>query len=269
MSEVTGHTRIVFILADPVQQVKGAAFLNTHFCANAFDAVCVPLHVAPVALDNAVAAIRHMQNVAGFGCTIPHKVAIIPLLDRLTERARLINAVNFVKRIPDGTLVGDNLDAAGFIGGLHARGFSARGKRVLQIGAGGAGRATAFALSQDGACQIMIYNRDSRKAEELARDLRAANPHIDAQIGLAAAEDFDLVINATSLGLNSTDALPVDISRVGKDVVVYDIIANPPVTRLMAEAEKRGATSIGGGAMLHEQISLVADFVLGPNIDLT
>ena len=263
MSDVTGRTRIMFILADPVQHVRGSAFLNAHFRANAIDAVCVPLHVAPADLETTVAAIRQTQNLSGFGCTIPHKVAIVPLLDRVTDRARTIGAVNFVKRMPDGTLVGDNLDAAGFIGALHAKGLSARGKRVLQIGAGGAGRATAFALSQDGARQIIIHNRDIRKTEQLAMDLRAANPDVDAQAGLGAAEDFDLVVNATSLGLKPEDALPVDVSRVGKDIVVYDIIANPPVTKLLAEAGRRGATTIGGGAMLDEQMSLVTEFVFG------
>lgn len=267
MSEVTGHTRIMFILADPVLQVRGSAVLNAHFRANSVDAACVPLHVAPADLEKTVAAIRRMQNVSGFGCTIPHKVAIIPLLDRLTARARAIKAVNFVKRMPDGTLVGDNLDAAGFIGGLHAKGLSARGKRVLQIGAGGAGRATAFALLQDSASQIVIHNRDTGKAEQLAMDLRAANPDVDARSGFGAAEDFDLVVNSTSLGLKPTDALPLDVSRVGKDVVVYDIIANPPVTRLLAEAERRGATTIGGGAMLDEQMTLVTDFMFGVQVD--
>lgn len=269
MADITGHTRIVFILADPVHQVKGPAFLNAHFRENELDAVCVPLHVASDALDKTVAAIRHAQNVAGFGCTIPHKVAIIPLLDRLTPRARMIKAVNFVKRLPDGTLVGDNLDAAGFIGGLHARGLSVRGKRVLQVGAGGAGRATAFALSEDGARQIVISNRDSQKASELAAELRAANQDLDVQLGSPAAEDFDLVVNATSLGLKPTDALPVDVSRVSKSVVVYDIIANPPMTRLLAEAEKRGATTIGGSAMLGEQIGLVSVFVLGDHVGVS
>lgn len=263
MFEVSGLTRLLYVLADPVAHVRGPTFLNAHFREHGFDVVAVPLHVVPADLGRVVAAIKTVRNVAGFGVTIPHKIAVIPFLDEITARARIIEAVNFVKRTADGRLIGDNLDAAGFISGLHQRGFSARGRRVLQLGAGGAGRATAFALAEDGASELVVSNRDLAKAEALAAQLSRAFPAMSTRAGAEPVENFQLVVNSTSLGLGAEDDLPIDVSRLCASTVVYDIVANPPVTALMAAAAARGAATIGGSAMLAAQMDLVSNFVLG------
>ena len=267
MGNITGLTRIMFILADPVFHVRGSAMFNAHFESVGIDAACIPLHVVPADLASTVSSIRSMQNVAGFGVTIPHKVVVMPLLDDISEWAQRIKAVNFVRRTADGRLIGDNLDAAGFIAGLHSKGLSARGKRVLQIGAGGAGRATAFAIAQDGASELVIDNRDRSKAEQLTADIQGAYPSVTARAGGGKLGDFDLIVNSTSLGLKTTDELPVDVSRISSSTVIYDIVANPPVTRLMAAAEQRGAIAIGGAAMLASQMSLVGEFLFDVRSD--
>lgn len=256
MTEVTGKTHLMFILADPVAHVRGSAFLNQHFNKMGMDAVTVPIHVTARGLPEIVTAISGMANLAGFGVTIPHKMEIIAHLDEITPTAKAIKAVNFVRKTPEGKLVGDNLDAAGFIGGLHGNGHSARAKRILQLGAGGAGRATAFALAEDGAGEIAIVNRSAARSE-----LRSAFPGLRVTTSASPAEGFDIIVNTTSLGLKPSDPLLVDISRIEDSTIVYDIIANPPVTALLAAAEKRGAFTICAAAMLSAQMALVTSFV--------
>lgn len=259
--EITGKSKIMFVLADPVDHVRASAVLNNHFAAIGEDIVTSPLHVRPQGLPAVIAAIRCMDNVVGFGVTIPHKVAVMPLLDDVTPNAGAIGAVNFVKRTRDGQLIGDNMDAPGFIAGLFKYQYTVAGKRVLQLGAGGAGRATALAIAQAGAAELQIANRDVEKARALAETIQAICPQAKVVTGAEPAETFDLIVNTTSLGMKPGDELPVDISRIGTSTVVYDIIVNPVVTPLMEIARQRGARTIGGKAMLDEQMALVADFI--------
>jgi shikimate dehydrogenase len=263
MGNMTGLTRIMFIMADPVFHLRGSAMFNAHFQSAEIDALCVPLNVLPTDLASAVSSIRAMQNLAGFKATKLHKVEVMPFLDEVREWAERIKAVNFVKRTANGRLIGNNLDAAGFIGGLHSKGISAQGKRVLQIGAGGAGRATAFAIARDDAFELEIENRNRSKAEQLAADIQVAYPGVTVRAGGGRPEDFDIIVNSTSLGLKTTDEMPCDVSRISSSTVVYDIIVNPRVTHLMAVAESRGATVIGGAALLNSQMSLVGEFLFG------
>ncbi|MGF9694070.1 shikimate dehydrogenase [Rhizobium sp. 0TCS1.26] len=259
--EITGKSKIMFVLADPVDHVRASAVLNAYFTEISEDVATSPLAVRPQDLSHVVGAIRLMGNVVGFGVTIPHKVAIIPLLDEITDRARMIGAVNFVRRSDDGRLVGDNMDAPGFIAGLSAHGYSVAGKRVLQIGAGGAGRATALAIAEAGAAELWISNRDAARGKALADAVQAAFPQTHVVSGSAAADTFDLIVNTTALGMKPGDAVPVDLSQLPSSTVVYDIIVNPPVTRLMEIAHARGAVTIGGKAMLDAQMALVGAFI--------
>lgn len=259
--EITGKSKIMFVLADPVDHVRASVVLNGYFAEAGEDIATAPLHVRPENLATVIAAIRHMGNVVGFGVTIPHKVAIISLLDEVAPNARAIGAVNFVKRTQDGQLIGANLDAPGFIAGLLDQNIRLSDMRVLQLGAGGAGRATALALAQAGVAELWIANRDENKARALAKSIHALCPQSRVIAGSAPAETFDLVVNTTPLGMKLDDVLPVDISRIDAATTVYDIIVNPRVTPLMQLAKQRGARTIGGKAMLDAQMALVADFI--------
>ncbi len=174
--QITGKTKIMFILGDPVAHIRGTALLNEHFSRIGLDAAASPLHVAPADLGTIVGAIRKMRNVAGFGVTLPHKIEVLRYLDVTTERAAQVGAVNFVRRAADGGLTGDNVDGIGFVAGLARNGIAVQGQRVLQIGAGGAGRAIAFALAEAGAGEILIANRSLEKARLLAEAVRPPFP---------------------------------------------------------------------------------------------
>lgn len=258
---ITGKTRVMFVLADPIGHVRATAVLNAHFEAIGRDVVCSPLHVAPEDLATVLSAIRRMRNVIGFGTTIPHKIAVMKHLDEVTPNARDVGAVNFTRRDPDGRLVGHNTDGLGFVAGLVKAGIEPAGKRILQIGAGGAGRAVAFALAAAGARELRIANRDPARAAGLAAAVAALHPGCAASSGVAQAGGFDIIVNATSVGMKDDDPLPVNLDNVRPQTVVADVIMNPPVTTLLAAAAERGCTTVGGKAMLDEQMNLVAEFM--------
>ncbi|MBP0445359.1 shikimate dehydrogenase [Roseomonas sp. SSH11] len=261
LKRVTGRTRVMFILGDPVAHIIGTAILNEDFFRHGVDATVSPLHVAPGDLGQVVQAIRAMRNVAGFGVTIPHKIAVIPHLDRTTGRAAGIGAVNFVRREADGTLVGDNVDGIGFVAGLRRNGVEVAGRRVLQLGAGGAGRAIAFALAEAGASRIAIHNRTEDRALALARAVAAAYPACATTAAGPDSAGHDLVVNTTSLGMHEEDALPADLAGLDAGAVVADVIMAPETTPLLEAAAARGCRIIRGKEMLLDQPRLVREFL--------
>lgn len=258
--EITGATKVMFVLAHPVDHVRAPSILNAHFKKTGADIATVPLNVHPEDLAGVLDSIRRLQNVIGFGVTIPHKVPALALVDQATSRARNVGAVNFVKRTQDGQLIGDNMDGIGFVSGLRRMGIELEGKSVLQIGAGGAGRATAFAMAEAGVSRLGIKNRDQSKARDLAERVTSITGcRTDEDI--AAPTEYDIVVNATSLGMKDSDPMPVDPGLLRKGTVLADIVMAPPVTKLMSHAGDLGCTVIGGKIMLDEQMELVTEFL--------
>lgn len=255
--KITGKTRILFMLADPVAHVVGSNLLNQRFAQDGLDVAFSPLHVRPEDLGMLLHTIRKLHNVAGFGVTIPHKIAVVPLLDALTERARLVGSVNFVRRNADGTLLGDNIDGQGFVDGLVHGGISLQGRRVLQLGAGGAGRAVAFAIAQAGAAELVIHNRSPQKAAALAAEVTAAAPGCAVRAGEVDIAAADVVVNTTSQGMHASDAQLFDYTRLQPRHAVADIIMVPEITPLLAAAQAHGCALGLGKYMLQAQYPLV------------
>lgn len=261
MTRITGKTRILFILGDPVAHIIGSALLNEHFVGRGIDAAVSPLHVAPEDLPRMLDMLRRLRNVAGFGVTIPHKIAVIGLLDSVGERGRQVGAVNFVRRNPDGTLHGDNIDGLGFVGGLAEAGVTISGARVLQAGAGGAGRAIAFAMAEAGAAELTITNRSADKARALAEAVARAYPACRVRAGDGDPASCDIAINTTSLGMKAGDALPLDSTRLKPCAVAAEVVMTPEVTPFLAAATARGCRTVGGKAMLLAQMRAASDLV--------
>jgi shikimate dehydrogenase len=258
---ITGKTKLLFILGDPVAHILGSALFNEHFRRNGIDAVISPLHVLAQDLGIILGAIRRMHNLAGFGVTIPHKIPVIAHLDRTMPRARHVGAVNFVRREADGTLVGDNVDGLGFVAGLTSSGVAVAGRRVLQIGAGGAGRAIAFALAEAGVAELRIANRSAEKARLLAEAVQMAFPGCRCSSGAPEPRDADLIVNTTSVGMRPGDPLPVEIPSLAPPAAVADVIMTPETTPLLAQAAAQGCAIVRGREMLINQLRLATAFL--------
>ncbi|MDQ6434112.1 shikimate dehydrogenase [Mesorhizobium sp. LHD-90] len=259
---VTGQTKIMLLMADPVGHVVGTENITAYMRARGHDFLCVPAHVGADDLPAMIDALRKLKNCVGSGITIPHKIPVGALLDRLTPRARMIGSVNYIRRDPDGTLTGENVDGSGFVHGAGEAGVDLAGLRVLMIGAGGAGRSLAFALAEAGVGELVIANRDADKARSLAAAVAAAHPAASLRVGEADATGFDMVLNATSLGMRGKDGGdPVDLETLSTGMIVADVVMVPEKTRLLEAAERKGCRLLYGRQMMDGQLALLREFL--------
>ncbi|GBQ22439.1 shikimate 5-dehydrogenase [Gluconacetobacter sacchari DSM 12717] len=245
------------------------AMIEAAYRHHDIDARYINCDVKPGNLADAVRGAKAMEWV-GFNCSLPHKVAVIPYLDALSESARIIGAVNCVT-IRDGRLTGDNTDGKGFLASLREV-ADPRGAKVMLLGAGGAARAIAVELGLAGTGHVTIVNRDPAKAETIAAlvrdhtrgDARAMPWEGEARV----PEDVDILINATSIGLGDRDAIPpVALDSLRKGLIVADVIPNPPKTRLLREAKARGCTPLDGLGMLVNQGVIGVELWLEKTLD--
>ncbi|GHD47131.1 shikimate 5-dehydrogenase [Thalassobaculum fulvum] len=265
---ITGKTRVYGTLAHPIDHIRVPSVMNPLYEQHGIDAVMVPIHVLPEDLEDAVRGMRATRNLGGLCVTVPHKVTIAALCDEVGAGGRRVGAVNAVRFDPadaDGRrrMIGDNFDGQGYVAGMKAGGFDFAGKHVLQLGAGGAGMAIAFAVAEAGAASLSIANRTVARAEDLAHRVHKAFPGCITR-GIEADADpagYDVVINTTSLGLHAGDPLPVDVDRLDPATVVSEIIMIPEETALLKAARARGHSVHYGRPMLEEQIKLIAAFI--------
>lgn len=258
---ITGRTELVAILGDPVAQASAPRLMNALLEQRGQDAVLVAHHVRAADLAAALAGLRATRNLRGAVVTMPHKSAVVPLLDALSREAREVGACNVVRRERDGRLVGTMLDGEGFVAGLRRAGHDVRGARVFLAGAGGAAAGIAFALGRHGAASLAIHNRTRSAAESLAARMRAALPGFEVSAAGPSPKGFRLVVNATSLGMKPDDPTPLDVAGLEPGALVAEAPIRAEPTRLLAEAAARGCRTHGGLPMLEAQIELMADFV--------
>jgi shikimate dehydrogenase len=259
--EISGRTSVYAHLAHPSAHVGAPGAFNRGFAERGIDAVTVSVDVAPADLAGVVAGFRGWRNLAGFGITMPHKKAMLTLVDRCEGQAEAIGAVNTVRRDPDGALVGRNVDGEGFVVGMRAAGHDLRGASVLLLGAGGAGRSIAFSLAEEGVADLTVHNRTTEWAETLVEDLRRVHPDLAVSVGPADPAGRTLVVNSTSIGMGGGAETPLDVELLAPETVVAEIVVSPPRTALLAGAERRGCATVGGMSMLANQIDLVAGFL--------
>jgi shikimate dehydrogenase len=262
----SGKTAIYAILAHPVAHVRAPEFMNPIFEAEGRDGFIVPFHVLPEDLDDLVPRLTGIRNLKGFIVTIPHKPAMCRMCKTLGPGARLTGTANTVRIEPDGSLSGDMLDGLGVVEGAKANGIEPRGKAVLMLGAGGAGRAIAFALADAGVSRLTIANRTAAKAEALAAEVAKAFPSVPVGAGPADATGHDVIIQTTSLGLKAEDALPMDAATLRPEMQLFDIIAVRD-TELMQLARQVGLrTVVGGVPMIEHQARAQIAFLDPPKL---
>jgi len=254
--EIKGSTGIVGLFGHPVHHTFSPTMHNAAFEALGMDMVYLPFDVRPSDLLRAVAGLAAL-GIRGVNVTIPHKEAVLPLVDELSEEAALIGSVNTI-RVHEGRLYGHNTDAWGFEAALRrACGAGLAGRRLFVLGAGGASRAVCFQAALSGAVGIAIADVDERRARALAAAVAPRFPACRVEPCAVTDTDFrerlraaDLLVNATPMGMKPGDALPVDPAWLAPGTLVYDLIYNPLETRLLREARARGLEALNGIGML-------------------
>lgn len=257
----SGATRVIFIVGAPIAQVKSPAGVSAALRERGRDAVVVPAHVLPEDLAGWVDAVTRMRNCDGIIVTVPHKLAVPALCASLTDRARSIGAVNVMRRRPDGGWHGDMCDGEGYVAGLRQAGCEPRGRRVLLIGAGGAGSAIAHALVDAGVASLAIHDADAARRDALlARLVRYGS--VPTSAGSTDPAGFGLAINATPMGMRADDALPLQVERLARDTFVGDVVTMPAVTALLEAARGRGCGTMTGLGMFEAVCARMTDFYL-------
>jgi shikimate dehydrogenase len=251
---ISGRTRIVGIIGDPVEHSLSPAMHNAAFRALELDYVYVAFHVRPLALRAAVAGIRAL-GIAGMNVTVPHKERIVRMLDSVSAMGRRVGAINTIVN-RNGRLHGENTDVIGVSAALREAKFQVRGARVLVIGAGGGARAVLAALADGKAAAATVANRTARRAKALAR--RPATGHIQTvATGLGSLEDTDLlatvdmVINTTSVGLHGGPFLPLAYAATPRRCLFFDLVYG--ATGFLAAAAAAGRNTLDGSSMLLHQ----------------
>lgn len=282
--DITGRTRVFLVVGDPIAQVQAPQLFNGVFRRHGVDAVLVPARVAPQHLEGFVRHVTAATNIDGLWVTIPHKPAVATIVDRLDAAAAATGSVNAVRRDADGLLHGALFDGTGFVAALRRFGFEPRGRSALLAGCGGSGAAIAQALCEAGVSRLGLHDLGDRAALLASRLAVAAGTAVAVDGTAASAGDgaaasagggmaapvagpasadpagYDLVINATPLGLRDGDPLPFDVARIDQGAVVVDILMKHAPTPLLQACRARGIAAHTGFQMLLQQVPDYLEF---------
>ena len=268
--QITGQTKIVGIIGDPIKHSRSPQIHNAAIAALGLDYVYAPFHVRP---DNLGAAIEGFKaiNMVGINVTIPHKQSVMPYLDEISREATLIGAVNTLI-FKGKEIIGENTDAPGFLQAMEEDGLDVpQGGAAVVIGAGGSARAIVVALALAGVRTICIANRTVSRAIALARDLSEKIGVSIYGIGLDdsklpnAVGTSQLIVNTASTSMDVRHPLLIDPEWLEPQTIVYDIVYTPPETRLLQAAVEKGCHTIGGLGMLVHQGAIAFEKWTGVN----
>jgi shikimate dehydrogenase len=257
---INGNTELIAHIGYPTHTFKSPMIYNPYFEEAGINAVVVPMGCQSENYPAFLKAVFTLENVRGALITMPHKVTTVGLLDDVTATVRVAGACNAVKRLPDGRLVGDMFDGAGFVRGVQRKGFDPTGKRVLVVGTGGVGCAIAASLAGAGIAAISLFDMNNASCNALAKRLKDNHPQIEVRTGSSDPTDHDLVVNATPMGMNESDPLPLDVSRLSPDTFVGEVVMRTEMTAFLTAAQARGCRTQLGTDMLFEQIPAYLEF---------
>lgn len=252
--QISGTTRVFLILGDPVAQVRAPEVFNHVFRRHGVDAVLVPAQVAP---GDLAAFVRHAfqaRNIDGLWLAIPHKAPMVDLLDECDRFGRIAGAVNAVRRRADGRIEGALFDGVGFVKALDHFGIEARARAALVLGVGGGGVAIAASLAARGVSRLGLYDPLPGRAAAVAQRLHAEFGTAAQARADADPVGFDLVVNASPIGLQRDDPAPLDTARLHAGAVVVDIVMKNQPTALLRACQARGITAHPGYEMLVQQV---------------
>ena len=257
---ITGKTTVVAHVGYPTASFKAPMIYNPWFDSKGIDAVVVPLGIQAENFPDVMPALFRTTNVHGALVTMPHKVTVLGMLDEVTTTAKIAGACNAVLKRPDGTLLGDMFDGAGFVRGMERKGKRIAGARALVVGSGGVGSAIAASLAAGGLAAIGLYDAAPAAADALGGRLRQHYPALEIVTGSNDPTGYDIVVNATPLGMNPGDPVAVDVGRIASNAFVGEVVMKEEFTPLLRAAREKGCTVQVGTDMLFEMIPAYLEF---------
>jgi shikimate dehydrogenase len=257
---IRGTTALIAHLGYPTATFKAPMIYNPYFDKHDIDAVVMPLGCKAEDYRDVFKAVFRITNIHGALITMPHKVTTVGFLDEVSTTVKIAGSCNAVLRRPDGTLIGDMFDGAGFVRGAERKGQKLNGARVLVVGSGGVGSAIAASLAAAGIAAIGLFDSNSTSSEELGKRLRQYYPELEVTTGTKDPAGYDVVVNATPLGMKDGDPLPMDITRIKPGTFVGEVVMKEEMTPFLRAAQAKGCPIQVGTDMLFEQIPAYLEF---------
>ncbi len=257
---ISGTTTLIAHLGYPTFAFKSPLIYNPWFEKKNIDAVVVPMGVKAEDYPTFFRSLFQLTNIRGALVTMPHKVTTIDLVDEISPTAAVAGAINAVLLREDGTLVGEQFDGTGFVRGVLRKGFSLQGTKALVVGNGGVGSPIAASLAAEGVAQMGLFDPNTAASESLAQRLTAQYPRLRVTIGSKDPAGYDIVVNATPLGMNEDDPLPMDVDRIAPTAFVGEVVMKQEITPFLRAAQEKGCRVQVGKDMLFEMIPAYLEF---------
>ena len=257
---INGNTEIIAHIGFPTHAFKAPMIYNPWFEKAGVNAIVVPMSSQTADYPEFLRAVFKLSNIRGALITMPHKVVTVGLLDEVSPTAAIAGSCNAVRRTPDGRLQGDMFDGEGFVRGVLRKGMVLKGARALVVGSGGVGSAIAASLAAAGVATLGVFDVNAASFEELAGRLRQHYPALQVSTGSNDPAGFDLVVNATPMGMNEGDPMPMDVSRIAASTFVGEVVMKTEMTAFLNAAKARGCAVQVGSDMLFEQIPVYLGF---------
>jgi shikimate dehydrogenase len=257
---ISGKTVLIAHIGYPIETFKAPLIYNPWFETHGVDAVVVPMGVKAEAYPSTLRALFALTNIRGALITMPHKVTTLSLADEATTTAKIASAANALLKRPDGKLLADMFDGAGFTRGLARKGFGFKSAKCLIVGAGGVGSAIAASLAAERVASLELFDTNATAAMQLAARLKLHYPDLDVRVGPPVVRDKNLVVNATPLGMKEGDPLPFEVDQLASTTFVGEVVMKQEITPLLAEARARGCRIQVGTDMLFEMIPAYLEF---------
>ncbi|MGR9249921.1 shikimate dehydrogenase family protein [Rhizobium leguminosarum] len=257
---ITGTTKLIAHLGYPTESFKAPLIYNPYFEKNGIDAVVVPMGCRPEDYPAFLKLLFRLSNIHGALITMPHKISTMALLDETSTNAKVAGSCNAVRLGSDGRMIGDMFDGEGFVRGVLRKGKKVEGAHALIAGAGGVGSAIAASLAQAGVEHLAIFDANEATATALLDRLNKYYPQLRVTVGSADPDGFDIVVNATPLGMRRGDPLPIDIDRISPSTFVGEVVMTKEITPFLEAVRARGCAFQVGTDMLFEQIPAYLEF---------
>ena len=257
---ISGRTTIIAHLGYPTETFTAPMIYNPWFDQRGIDAVVVPMGVKAEHYPQTLKTLFQLTNIRGALVTMPHKVTTVTLLGEAAVAVQVAGACNAILRRPDGSLLGDMFDGAGFVRGVALAGRHLQGASALVVGSGGVGSSIAASLAGAGVSAIGLFDADPAAATSLGERLRSHYPTVAVTLGSNDPAGYDIVVNATPLGMKASDPLPIDVSRIAPTTFVAEVVMKQEITPFLRAAQERGCVTQVGTDMLFEQIPAYLEF---------